>query len=695
MVEIATSMNGAPMDANSRKILGLMSEMNVRYVVPVYQRPYSWGEEQCAQLWDDILSTGRKTHTMHFTGSIVTIQDGQLSSQGVAPLLLIDGQQRITTISLLLAALARYARWHVGERLAFSSEEIETSGYLTNHYRSGEDFYKLTLSKGDRDAYRKLIDAVCSDVEPEIDPNSTIAQNLAFFERRVEALDDVNVVWRGLQRLEVVAISLTQGTDNPQVIFESMNATGKDLTNADLVRNFVLMSYPMDEQQDLYRTYWAPIEQILATDTVGFDEAFDDFIRSYLSVVHAPTSMAKVDVYQAFKRYVLFNGFNENDRMKNLSLKLKRFARYYAAVTRGALDDDELGLVFGRIAHLNAPSVNPLLISLYDSYEHHEFSRESFLRMLDAIESYLFRRAVCDCAPSVLAPFFSSLVARIDAVRSEEGDVASAFVAMLLNEDGSPKRFPTDAEFLHALATRDAHSLASALYLLARIDESLEPSDTLVLERHNWTLEHILPQQALKDDTWRAVLGNDPERTFEECINNLGNLMLTPHPYDLQEASFAEKQQRIAEVPLALATDVLATTSWTPEQIKARAERLAKQSLVVWKRPQLPEGAGSAFRLSKRAATMRKVTFADLFNAGLVEMDDALVSVSPLHPGRATVTSTGKIMLANGEMFEDPTAAYERFLTSLGSTSTGQSGWMYWRRGDGGPLLDDLRAELA
>ncbi len=683
------------MDANSRKILGLASEMNARFVVPVYQRPYSWGETQCAQLWDDILTCGRKRKASHFTGSIVTIQDGQLSEQGVVPLLLIDGQQRMTTISLLMVALARYANAHPTLVRTFSAKEILEGGYLTNRFRTGDDHYKLTLSKGDRDAYRSLVDALDEGVEPELDPMSRIAQNLAFFERRVTALDDVDLVWTGLQRLEVVSISLTQGVDDPQVIFESMNATGKDLTNADLVRNFVLMSYPLAEQQDLYHTYWRPIEQILATETVAFDDAFDDFIRSYLSVVHAPTSMAKVDVYQAFKRYVLFNGFNENDRMKNLSLKLRRFARYYAAVARGQVEDEELGRAFGRIAQLNVLAANPLLISLYDGYEHHEFTREGFLHMLQTLESYLFRRAVCDCAPSALAPFLSSLIARIDAVRSEGGNVVAVFTVMLLNEDDTPRRFPTDAEFAHALATRDIHSLSSALYLLARIDEHMEPTDTLVLEQYNWTLEHILPLRALHDEAWRATLGSDPERAFEGCVNNLGNLMITTHGYDLQDASFEQKQQRIAEVPLVMATDVLATQEWTPQSIRNRAERLVEQALEVWWRPSVAEGVGEEYRLSKRAAETRKVSFADLFDAGLVQMDDALVSVSPLHPGRATVTSTGKIMLANGEMFEDPTEAYERFLTSLGASADGQSGWMYWRRGDGGPLLDDLRAELA
>ena len=145
---------------------------------------------------------------------------------------------------------------------------------------------------------------------------------------------------------------------------------------------------------------------------------------------------------------------------------------------------------------------------------------------------------------------------------------------------------------------------------------------------------------------------------------------------------------------MAISASIVEAEDWTAERIASRTEALTDQACAAWPLPQVPEGGGAAYRLSQRAAALKKVTFADLFAAKLVQMDDALVSVSPLHPGRATVTSTGKIMLANGEMFEDPTDAYKRFLESLGATSTGESGWMYWRRGDGGPLLDDLRGEL-
>ena len=682
------------MDANSRSILGLIAEMNTRFVVPVYQRPYSWGESQCLQLWDDILACGRRRESFHFTGSIVTIQDGTMSAQGVTPLLLIDGQQRITTITLLLVALARLARDGKRPNLPFTKEEIVDAGYLTNHFRSGEDHYKLTLSKGDHDTCRSLIDNLEDASKPVVPGSERLLENLSFFEHRVAALDDVASVWEGLRRLEVVSIALTQGQDRPQAIFESMNSTGKDLSSADLIRNFVLMAYPVEDQYDMYQTYWRPIEEILGADAYG--RTFDDFIRSYFTVAYAPESMAKADVYQTFKRYVLFNGYHRNDRMKNLSLKVKRFASYYAQVTTGEVKDEDVRVALRRLALLDMPVVNPLLLALFDSYDHQDLSRTEFLDMVATIESYLFRRAVCDCETSVLAPFVASLIARLEAVRNEGGNVSEALCAMLLNEAGTPRRFPTDAEFAHALKTRDCFGFARVFYLLARLEAG--KSGASMPLRAEWTVEHVMPVRALGDAAWEAAFGTDGERAFEETVNSLGNLTLTTEAYDLQEGSFADKQARVRgaddATQLALSADVLAASVWGPAQIRERTNALADEALALWTIPDLSEEQCRAYRPSRRASAGEQATFADLFEAGLVEMDDVLASANPLYPGKATVTSRGKIMLANGEMFDDPTEAYDRFLTSLGASVSGLNGWMYWRRGEGGPLLDTLREGL-
>ena len=678
------------MDANSRKVLGLISEMNVRFQVPVYQRPYSWGHAQCQQLWQDILAVGRSRVHTHFTGSIVTIQDGELSGEGVATMQLIDGQQRLTTISLLLMALARFAEAHPERSLSFTSQEIVFGGYLTNRYRTGADHYKLTLSKNDRACYQGLVDALEQGSAWESDQVSVrIWENLAFFEARLEALQDTNSVWAGLQRLEVVDIALSQGSDDPQVIFESMNSTGKDLSTADLVRNFVLMSYPLKEQAELYRIYWQPLERMLGEGT-DFDASFDEFLSCYLAIVHAPASVEGLDIYQAFKRYVLFMGFNEHDRMKNLCLRLKRFCGYFCAVTKAGGPDSQVTSRLSHIADLKTRAATPLLVSLMDAYDHHELTRDELLGLLDALESYLVRRLVCGLAPSAMVPFLASLVARAEAVRNEEGDLASALNTMLAIEDGSPRRFPTDSEFAHALSMRDLTGTGEAPLILRRLEEELSGTAT---DEH-LTLCHIMPVRALAGEGWHKVLGQDAERAFQDSVNALGNLTLTKVAYDAPEATFAERLEQVRADGLALTADVASADSWTPEDIRQRTERLRDVALRLWRRPLATDGTQDAYRLTERAGRTRTVTFADLFAAGLVEMDDALVSVSPLYPGRASVTSTGKIMLSNGEMFEDPTAAYERFLATLGAEHIEGSGWMHWRRGDGGPLLDDLRAQI-
>ena len=511
------------MDATSRKILGLMSEMNVRFVVPVYQRPYSWDTDQCAQLLRDIVACGKRKGSPHFTGSIVTIQDGSLSEQGVVPLLLIDGQQRITTITLLVIALARYAQDHPQARLPYTAEELARGGYLTNHFRTGADHYKLTLSKADEPALRVLVDALdgaAADAAADeaVQSSPRLLNNLRYFEHMLEELGDVGAVWAGLQRLEVVHISLAQGQDEPQVIFESMNSTGKDLSSADLVRNFVLMSYPMDEQREVYRVYWAPIEAILGTH--AYDLVFDDFIRSYLTVAQPLERLATDDPYRAFKRYVIARSYEQGDRMRILALRLKRFARYYRAVTSGQVEDPDVSQALARIARLSVPDINPLLLSLFDRVERKALTSDEFAEALACLESYLFRRAVCDCENETLPAFVASLIARLDAVEEEQGDLPQALRIALLNERGA-RRFPRDDEFglaLHTLAERASLVQAAAeegdgtdfdtsfdILALAEADERTAGCASLVA-----TAPLVWPLPQVPDEQLRAYRAADP-----------------------------------------------------------------------------------------------------------------------------------------------------------------------------------------
>lgn len=407
------------MDAAPLLFTDLITTPSYRLVIPVYQRPYSWDEEQCTQLWEDILSVGRRQGDKHFTGSVVWIQDGTASASGLTPRLVIDGQQRVTTLMLLFVALAEFARAHPERELGFSFDEILGAGYLVNPYRKGEDYYKLTLSKGDRRTLFSIIDHLVNP-DVEIDASSSrIISNLAFFQKGLEALENPDIVWEGIRRLEIVSVSLTQGQDNPQLIFESMNSTGKDLSSADLIRNYVLMTLPLDEQESLYSNYWRKIEETLGSDV--YDSIFDDFIRNYLSVLKAPESLVKRDVYSEFKKHVIDNRYDKEGRIVELLQEIKRYAQYYAAIAFGKESDEALHSCFSRIARLKITVVNPLLLSLYSDYEGGAFDRDDFIAMLCMIESYLLRRSVCNYATNGLNKFSlrSSLV--LIACRMKEG----------------------------------------------------------------------------------------------------------------------------------------------------------------------------------------------------------------------------------------------------------------------------------
>lgn len=708
------------MDAGVRRVMGLISEINVRFVVPVYQRPYSWGEEQCLQLWDDILACGRSREETHFTGSIVTMQDGSASPAGVAALALIDGQQRITTIALLLVALARYASAHPDERLPYSRDEVMLGGYLTNPFRTGEDHYKLTLSKGDRATFRSIVDNLEDPSRPVDTTSKRILQNLSLFERRLDALSDVASVWVGLRRLEVVAVSLAQGRDRAQLIFESMNSTGKDLGAADLIRNFVLMKYPLDRQAEAYRTYWKPLEDALLP--LGEDDALDDFVRCFMQMAYAPEPLGQADLYQTFKRYVAEGGFDRNDRMGFLCLRLKDFAQYYVATVTGELAQPlveasaadapafrEVTARLAGIAQLCVPQARPLELELLRSCHRRECTLTQLATMLGTLESYLLRRAVCDCEGSAQTQFLLRLVAKLQAVRNAGEKYYDACLALFLVEEGTPRRLPTDDEFARALQSRDCFGFSRSFYLLSRLnghraamsaragEKDAVPTGTIVPTREGWSVEHVMPVGALADGAWRAALGPNPELAYERLENTLGNLVLTPYAYDLQDCDFDQKLERLrqdadgAPERIALSSDVLDQPDWGPEQIEARGARLAREALTIWPMPTVDAATFESYRPTARAASLRQTTWQDLFDSGVVQMDDTLVSASPMYPGRATVTSTGKIMLANGQMFTDPTDAYERFLGTIGAHATGLNGWTHWRLGDGGPLLDDLR----
>lgn len=685
------------MNASAQSLVGLITNAALRFVVPVYQRTYSWNREHCEQLWEDILAVGRRGEGHHFTGSVVWVQDGVMSAAGVTPRLLIDGQQRVTTVMLLLVALAEYARQHEGAALRFSYQQLLNAGFLLNLWYQGDDRYKLLLSQGDRETLKSILDRVENPERPLVEDSARLLDNLDFFRGRLAALDDPNVVWDGLQRLEVVSISLDAGQDNPQLIFESMNSTGKDLSSADLARNFVLMGLPAREQEELYQNHWRIIEQTLGTDSD--EEVFDAFIRGYLTVLYAPEPPVKRDVYPMFKRHVTLNGYDRPGRMKELLVELEKFARYHAAITYGAESNPRLKEAFDRLARLDLTVVNPFLMSLYQDYEDQAFGLDDFASMLSTLESYVFRRAVCDVNSNALAHFLASVIARLNKVQEDGGNYREAFESFLFLESGTARRFPDDAAFVQTLLTRDVYAFRRAFHLLACLENFHHPKDPRDFSGGNYTIEHIMPRNALAHEEWRASLGEHCEEEFPLLVNNLGNLTLTAYNTELSDASFAEKRDRCVggydKETLVISKALAHAEKWGRAEIENRAAELAEIARKRW--PFLsvsPETAQSyASDNDGPSQVAPKAAFNAVFAAGLIPAGTKLLSVHDKYDATAIVTEKGTIALSDGEEFRSPSLAAVHVVKRAGGAGA-RNGWKFWRVGADGPVLDEFRGRF-
>lgn len=684
------------MNAHAQALVGLITSANLRFVIPVYQRPYSWDVEQCEQLWDDILYVGSRPQDRHFTGSVVWVQDGTFSASGIQPMLLIDGQQRITTLMLIIAALADYSRKNPNANLRFTHNEIMQRGYLVDTFRQGEDRYKLTLTRGDKKTLESIVENLV-DADHSINEESAkIIDNYQFFTRRIEALENLNIVWDGIQCLDVVSISLDANQDNPQLIFESMNSTGKDLSSADLIRNFVLMGLPKDKQDSLYLNHWRNIELTLGADI--YEDTFDEFLRNYLTVLYAPEPLAKRDIYHIFKRHVYDRGYDKDDRIVELLKEMERFADYYARITRGTEVNSGLACVLAELRKLDVTVVNPLLLSFYDDYYQGAFGEEQFLRMLRLVESYVFRRSVCGVATNSLNRFLPSVIAKLNKVQDEGGNYSEAFEAFLLLEAGTARRFPDNVEFYNALTTRDSYHYRRALYLLSNLENMHHTKDPMNLTGGNFTIEHVMPQNALTVKGWKADLEGVDEMAFGTLLNNLGNLTLTAYNSELSDDSFQEKKQRYVggygKDYLVISDAMRRADSWGETEIRARVQSLARAAEKRWGYLDVDSVTVQRYdaKKIKKGSSGRSAIFRDIFEAGFVKSGDVLVPKSDNYSIAARVSNTGLIELPNGEAFKSPSLAAMR-VVSLSGRSGARNGWEFWQIGENGPLLDEMRSQ--
>lgn len=676
------------MDAGKKILLDLFTG-SLRFSVPVYQRRYSWGEAQCRQLWSDTVTAGRHPDRAHFTGSIVWTQDGGIGPDGVSRCLLIDGQQRLASVTLLLIALAEYAREHP-ESLRFSADMLIDRGYLVDKYATGESRYKLTLSGDDREVLHSMCDHVVAPDRPNhANTGSRLEANLDLFRSLVAAIDDANVVWNGLQRLEVVSVTLDQGCDEPQLVFESMNSTGLDLETSDLVRNYMLMGRPMAEQNTLYADYWLPMERVLGT------LSFDAFLHDWMVVtLKKPVSKGHA-MYTEFKRFAASSSLPRMERTRNLLENMLEYAKYYAAikgvVAAGGGDmnvDQRLDL----IQKLDSTVTDPLVMYMFAMWRHHRISNDGLLRMLTDLESYLFRRMICSVSSNGLNKLVPSLIAKLE---SAEHDLAETFAALLLTETAKATRMPKDEQFRQALLGEDLYRPAPRCkHLLAGLENHNHPKDPRSF--NEYTIEHIMPQNAMTHAEWRNMLA-DPDR-FPLLVNSLGNLTLTAYNSELSDGTFEQKKNRMIGgydgEYLSISAELHDASQWDELAIARRGARLADLALQVWARPTAGEQVMQTLRnrdANQGEREQNAVDFADLCKRGILAAGAALESRYTGITAMATVTEDHRIRLSNGEIFGSPSGAFRRArMLETGENKQINNGWTVWKVADG-RTLDELR----
>jgi len=569
------------MKATEAKLLDFLKR-SPQFVIPIYQRAYSWGERECQQLWDDILRTGRNDEvSAHFVGSIVYVEKGLYSVSSQSPLLVIDGQQRLTSVTLLIEALAR----SIGEREpldGFSAKKLRNY-YLLNPLEDGERKYKLVLSQTDKATLMSLLDSEPGPTEHSIRVN----ENFEFFTKRVaEARGELEALCKGLAKLVIVDISLNRDQDNPQLIFESLNSTGRELSQADLIRNFILMGLDTNLQTRLYEHYWRPIEVDFGQK--AYASHFDGFMRHYLTVVTG--EIPKVgDVYEAFKRYSRTPAVEEAG-VEALVAEIREYAAYYCAMALGDEPDIELKAAFQDLRELKVDVAYPFLLELYRDYVIQVLGKADLLRAVRLVESYVFRRAACAIPANSLNKTFAMFSQALKKDRYLES--VEAFFLLL----PSYRRFPTNEEFRRELRTKDLYNFRSRSYWLRRLENDGRKEHVPVDE---YTIEHILPQNEVLSGAWKVELGPEWDRIRQTYLHTLGNLTLTGYNSEYSDRPFAEKRDMtggFGQSPLRLNDGLGALDHWNEDSIAQRAGRLAKQAIDVWAAPKLNPAILEAYR---------------------------------------------------------------------------------------------------
>lgn len=561
-------MKGAFMKAEEKELLRFLEGTDKNFIIPIYQRNYDWKKENCKQLFDDLENILKKNLNTHFFGSIVC------KPEDMERIIIIDGQQRITTISLLLLAIYNFIKNNKMEVEGALDDKI-LNEYLINKYSPKDKKIKLKPIKKDQQAFEVLFD----NNENEFVKQSNLTQNYAYLYKRVkESKYSVNEIYSAVRKLMVVVIQL-HSTDNPQLIFESMNSTGLDLTEADKIRNYILMDKPYEVQDQFYEKYWNKIEENVNYNTT-------EFIKDYLTI-----KMSKIptysNIYKVFKEhFIICNNLD----VQNVLEDMYNYSNSYEMVTNATTGIDSIDNYLKDIIYLKYTLLYPFVTKVYTRYLNNEYSSDVVENILKVLLTYLIRRIVCAKPTNALPKFFCTIDREIENIIKKDELSMEAyddiFVYIIENRRGHVE-FPTDEEFKEAFTKFRLYRMQTQVknYILRELENynNKERITIKSIDEKTISIEHIMPQTLTP--IWKSSLGENYLDIYEKYVDSIGNLTLTAYNSELQNKPFEEKKETYLQSKLYLSSGLNKYTTWGEDEILNRAEILSKRALEVWEEP--------------------------------------------------------------------------------------------------------------
>lgn len=530
-------------------------------LIPLFQRSYTWEKKDWQALWEDLMVQYESPdNSTHFMGAVVSLPAKSVPV-GVSKYLIIDGQQRLSTISILLCAL----RDSLDETSASRVQEV----YLTNRYRAPEDLLKLVPTQSDRNSYRALV------IERDTSTfTGRIVEAYKFFLNMIVCATDTNDQHLSCERLlttiehnlQVVMINLDEA-DDPYLIFESLNAKGEPLTQADLVRNYVLMRFRHSisaggEQEKIYTKYWLPLEQMLGAN-------LSEFLRH--EAMKAGENVKEGGIYTAVKATLKDEA---SVGVEELLVVMRDAGRHYQKLVEPAQETEpSIRKRLTALRDLKIKVSYPLILRFFESHQKEVLSTPDLESCLGLVESLSIRRAVCGVPTNGLNKMF------LQWCKNYPDDNQLDWFMNTLSGGAGGSRFPTDAEFSEQLESQSQYGKASTSFILRQIELSFQHLEPVLLD--GLTIEHVMPQTLTND--WKVMLGSEWQKIHDRYVHTIGNLTLTGYNPELGNLSLRDKKAIFATAHVELSRFILEQSTWTEVEICARAKALSARAITIWK----------------------------------------------------------------------------------------------------------------